>query len=150
MPKGDTPTFKQKLFAQKYVELKGKGTDAAMQVYDVKKRATAKSLAHQNLDKPIVQEEIKKILQSVGLTMTNAGEYLKTAISSGLGEKATNSDSLRGLDMLFKMHNAYPATKSLKLSYSRQEQTLSKDFTELTAELRKMNEATSTLLSEAT
>lgn len=148
MPKGDKPTYKQKLFAQKYVELKGNGTRAVMAVYDSKNPQSAKALAHQNLDKPVVQEEIRKVLQSVGLTMTNAGEYLKTAISSGLGEKATNSDSLRGLDMLFKLHNAYPATKSLKLSYSRQEQTLSKDFTELTAELRKMNEATSTLLNE--
>ena len=141
------PTFKQAQFAREYVKRGGKGTEAAMTVYDTTSRGAAKSIGYQNLQKPVVQQEIKRILTKAGLSPENATDFLKKAIESGLGEKATNSDALRGIDMVLKLHNAYPANKTVKLSYSKQEQVMSKDFQKLQDDLQQLNEATQRLLS---
>ena len=141
------PTFKQAQFAREYVKKAGKGVDAAIAVYDTTSRTVAKSISHDNLQKPVVQQEIKKILTQAGLTTDHVADFLKKAIESGLGEKATNSDSLRGIDMVLKLYNAYPANKTLKLSYSKQEQVMSKDFQKLQDDLQQLNEATQRLLS---
>lgn len=145
--KGDTPTFKQKMFARKYVQLKGKGTQAAMETYDVKKRATAKALAHQNLNKPVVQQEIKKIMESSGMSLSDLGKDLREVIDQGLQSgKASLSDALGGLREAYKLHNAYPAARSLKLVYSRQEQVASKDLQKVVDDLKTITKRANSLI----
>ncbi len=51
-------TLKQKLFIKKYFEF-GNATEAAMQVYNVKKRSTAAQIAYENLRKHDVISEIE-------------------------------------------------------------------------------------------
>lgn len=147
MRKGDRLTIKQKMFAHKYVE-KRNGTQAALEVYNSKSRRNAKLISTRLMKKPLIQAEIKSILDQVGLTAEHSGKYLKDAIVQGLESgKATVGDSLRGLDMVFKLSNAYPASKSIKMSYSRVDQTVSKDMKEVAETLKKLNEATSRLLA---
>ncbi len=142
-----TPTFKQRQFAREYVRNNGNGVKAALATYDTTYEA-AKSISHQNLRKPAVQTEIKKIMDDSGLSLNDVGEKVHNAIEQGLQSgKATVDTALRGLDMVLKLHNAYPASKSIKMSYSRVDQTVSKDMKEVAETLKKLNEATSRLLA---
>lgn len=142
------PTFKQMRFAQEYVKNGGKGKKAALAVYDANPQS-AEGIARQNLDKPIVQQEIKKLLDKAGLSLDSVSDKLRTAIDIGLNSgKASVDTALRGLDMALKLQNAYPATKSIKLSYSRKEQVVSKDIREVAENLKKLTASASDLLSD--
>lgn len=63
------PTYKQKLFAQKYIEYKGNGTKAALAVYNTSTVQTAQVMASENLLKPIVINEIQKLMIQKGITI---------------------------------------------------------------------------------
>ncbi len=60
-------TRKQLKFANSYIET-GNATEAAMQVYKPKNRATARSIGSENLTKPNIQKAIKDELSENGLS----------------------------------------------------------------------------------
>lgn len=60
-------TAKQAKFAKEYLET-GNATEAAMQVYKPKKRATARAIGSENLTKPNIQRTINDALEAQGLT----------------------------------------------------------------------------------
>lgn len=128
-------TVKQRLFVKKYVENKGNGTKAALDAYDVKNYNTAHSLAIDNLQKPTIQRAIELALERVGLSDESISEMLRDATVSGIGVKATNKDSLRGIDMILKLKGAYPDKKSYQFSYSVKQQLSSLSHEELKKEL---------------
>ncbi len=59
-------TTKQKKFTASYLET-GNATEAAMQVYKPKKRATARAIGSENLTKPNIQRTIQEALVENGL-----------------------------------------------------------------------------------
>lgn len=61
--------------------------------------SSSTSYAYQLLRK----DKIKKALDRAGLSDAALAKFLKKGIKSGLGVKATNSDSLRGLEILAKI-----------------------------------------------
>lgn len=125
-----TPTFKQSLFAKEYVKNKGNATQAALKVYDADYK-NAHTIAMQNIQKPIVQEEIKKEMAKAGLNYETSSNYLKEAIEQGIKSgKATVDTSLRALDMFFKLSNAYPDKIKKSISYSIRDQVVSKNYSE--------------------
>ncbi len=138
-------TLKQKLFVKKYIEKNGNGTAAALEVYDVKNANVAHSIASENLRKPTIQKKIREALEATGLTPESIAEYLKRAIVSGLGNKSTNSDSLRGLDLYAKLTGAYDR-QDIEQSYKL---TLSKlNSKELKMELEKVTIQSSSLIND--
>lgn len=75
------------------------------------------------LKKDIIQDEIKSVLDKAGLTDEYIAEGLKVAVEKGLSsERHTLSDGLRGIEMIAKLKDKFPAerkqieTKSLHLS----------------------------------
>lgn len=48
-------------------------------------------------------ERIMKALEDAGLTDERIADVLNKAIDAGLGEKATNSDALKGIEMVAKL-----------------------------------------------
>lgn len=60
-------TIKQKKFAESYLNT-GNATEAAMQVYKPKSRATARVIGSENLTKPNIQRSIHEALEAQGLT----------------------------------------------------------------------------------
>ncbi len=60
-------TAKQAKFAKEYLDT-GNATEAAMQVYKPKKRATARAIGSENLTKPNIQRTINEALEAQGLT----------------------------------------------------------------------------------
>ncbi len=99
-------TIKQEMFVKKYIET-GSGTESAAQVYDVKNRNVAAATASRLLRNVNIQQKIREALEATGLTPESISEYLKKAIVSGLGQKATNSDSLRGIDLYARLTGGY-------------------------------------------
>lgn len=138
-------TIKQKLFARTYVKT-GNATKAAMTVYDTKRRVNAKQIGARLLKKEVVQQEIKAVLMKAGLTLDQGADYLHTAITRGLEGKATVGDALRGLDMAFKLHGSYPASRSIKLAYTKHEQVASKDLQQTVNDLKKITERATSLI----
>ena len=102
-------TLKQKLFAENYVANRGNATQAAVDAGYGERSATM--IGSTNLRKPIIQDAIQDALVKSGLSVDEASKKLGRAIHYGMGEKPTNSDALRGLDMVFKLHGAYPDKK---------------------------------------
>ncbi len=101
-------TFKQKMFAHEYVASKGNGQQSALKVYDVKSAKVAQSIASENLSKPIVAEEIQRGFEKAGLSKEKVFEKFTEATLAGIGEKAKNSDSIKGFETLFKLFNWFP------------------------------------------
>ena len=97
------PTFKQKAFAKAYVENKGNGTKAALEAYNPKNPETANAIASENLHKPIVRQEINRVLREQGVTVKRA--------AAAVGDNLDNEDQrtrLRAADMTLKLLDVYP------------------------------------------
>lgn len=148
MPRLKRASLKQKLFAKKYVDTMGNAQQAALEVYDVKSKVNAGSVGKQNLLKPQVQEEIKKILIRKGINLDDMTLDLKDAIKLNLSEgkpsMAVGADLLK---FAYKLHDVIPGNKSLNLNYSKKE-IINKDYDEIKNELVKLNEMTKKLIDD--
>lgn len=143
-----TPTLKQKLFAAAYVKHKGNASKAALEVYDVKKEHSS-NLGHQLIEKPVVQEEIAKQLDAVGLDLETLHKKSLSAINDNLKYgKYSQSAGISHLQFLYKLHNAVPVSKKMTMNLSLRDQMPSQDFNDLKKSLEKMNETTQALLKE--
>lgn len=106
-------TLKQKRFAKEYVKTKGNKTQAVINAgYDVKNRDVAAQIGVENMNKPKIQQEIKRQLDNAGLTDTKIFEGLEKIINEGSGNEPTASDALRGIDMVLKLKDYYPSKKT--------------------------------------
>lgn len=108
-------TVKQRGFIKRFVENGGNGTQAAMDIYDVKNYNTAHSIASDNLQKGTIRKSIELALERAGLSEDYISELLREATVAGLGQKATNSDTLRGIEMMLKLKDAFPTQKTAHL-----------------------------------
>lgn len=142
-------TLKQRLFVKKYIENNGNATQAVLDTYDVKNKHTAESIGSENLRKPEVQREIGLALESAGLSNDYISELLRDATTAGLGVKATNSDSLRGLDIILKLKGVYPQ-QIKKTAHLRIDMTdnANKNYTELIREAERLTQTTQELLAD--
>ncbi len=70
-------SLKQNKFTSKYLET-GNATEATMQVYKPKNRATARAIGSENLTKPNIRQSIHEALEAQGLTNEHlAGKIAK-------------------------------------------------------------------------
>ncbi len=141
-------TFKQKNFAKEYVKNNGNATQAVMKSYNIKDRSIAQPVGSENLLKPIVKEEIESILNSEGLSNREITKSLRTNIEAGLGQKATASDSLRGIEMALKLQGAFPATKSAHLNIDISERYKDSSYKDILTELKNTRQTTERLLTD--
>jgi len=98
-----TPTFKQKAFAEEYVRNKGNGTKAALKAYNPKSESVANAIASENLHKPMVRQEINRVLREQGVTVKRA--------AAAVGDNLDNEDQntrLRAADMSLRLLDVYP------------------------------------------
>ena len=142
-------TLKQKQFVKKYIQNGGNGTQAAMVVYNAKNYNTAHAIASENLQKPTIQREIEDTFERAGLSDEYIFELLRDATTAGLGKKATNSDSLRGIDMMLKLKGSYPQ-QIKKTAHWRfnMRQDINKSYTELINEAERLTKTTQELLTD--
>ena len=146
-------TIKQKQFVKRYIENGGNGTQAAMDVYNAKNYNTAHAIAVDNLQKPTIRREIEQAMEAKGLTNEYISELLKEATVAGLGQKATNSDTLRGLELMLRVKDAFPSkvqkTAHLRIDYKQEKEELMKmSAKELELELKNTLERTKELMDD--
>lgn len=137
-------TIKQGQFVKKLIET-GNGTIAAMDTYDVKSSKVARVIASQNLTKLNVRQAIERSLEAKGLTPDFVMDQLKDAMMAGKGIKATNSDTLRAIDIYARITGAYES-HPVQQTYESRLKKLS--IKELTIELEKTKSNTTRLLEE--
>ncbi len=101
-------TLKQKTFVKRYLQNGGNGTRAVLDSYNVKNKHTAESIASENLRKPEVKRSIEIAMEANGLDDVYISELLREATVAGIGQRASNSDSLRGIEMMFRLKGAFP------------------------------------------
>jgi phage terminase small subunit len=142
------PTYKQKRFVAEYIRTNGNGTEAAMRSYNVKSRNIAKNISHENIEKPVVQNEIQEALKRSKLTPDYVMDKLHDAVNSGLGVQAKNSDSIKGIDLLLKLYNAYPGKQSISKNISLRYSMSLKTTSEAMAKLTQLSQNSASLLSE--
>lgn len=142
------PTFKQKRFIAEYVKNNGNGTKAVMKVYNVKDRINAKAIAHQNLEKEVVQNGIQEALKRSKLTPDYVMDSLHETIDSSIGIKAKNADAIKGIDLLLKLYNAYPQKATIHKSMSVKYDLTNKNIIEAQEKLSLLADTTASLLAE--
>ena len=98
------PTFKQKAFSQEYVKNKGNGTRAALEVYDTEDYGTANQIAIGNLQNPIVNQEINRILKKSGVTLKRAAR----ATADGLDEDQKIEVRMSAARDTYRLLDVYP------------------------------------------
>lgn len=143
-------TLKQKTFVKSYLQNGGNGTQAVLDSYSVKNRHVAESIAYENLRKPEVRRGIEIAMEANGLTDSYVSELLREATVSGIGQKASNSDSLRGIEMMLRLKDAFPdkiqKSAHLRIDYKKKIQNMS--YEDTSNELKALQEKTKRLLED--
>lgn len=111
---------KQRKFIKEYVKTGNASQSVVNAGYKAKNPEVSASQLLRNTN---IQDEIKTVLDKAGLTDEYIAEGLKTAVEKGLSsDRHTLSDGLRGIEMIAKLKDKFPAerkqieTKSLHLS----------------------------------
>ncbi len=66
------PTLKMQRFAKAYVENGGNATQATLKSYGTGLYASARPIGSENLTKPIIRQEINRVLGESGVTLKRA------------------------------------------------------------------------------
>jgi len=103
-----TLTKKQRGFVNDKADGKP-GVIAALNHYDTKDYMTANAIAVENLQKPLIQEELKKL----GFDSNNAKQVVAHILND---EEAEHRDRLKAADMVFSVDGTYAATKTQALN----------------------------------
>jgi phage terminase small subunit len=101
---GKRLTLKQYRFVKNYISGGLNATKATiLSGYNVSSYDSAKSIGYQNIRKLHLREAIVSELDEQGLTIENLVALLKAIIRSGAGVQATNSDSVKGLELVERL-----------------------------------------------
>ncbi len=123
------PTLKQQRFVKAYAANGGNATQAALSSYDTENNATARAIGSENLTKPIIRQELARVLKESGVTLKRAA----VAISDGLDSDKGNV-RLRAADMTLKLLDAYPRRRVTDPRHAHLHLSLLKGLEELPEE----------------
>ncbi|MFA6069765.1 MAG: terminase small subunit [Janthinobacterium sp.] len=122
---GTPLTIKQTKFIKEVIK-SGNAIQAVKRVYDVKNDNTARAIAHDNLDKSYIKKSIQEHLQDAGYNPADSIALLQKNERSGVGVKATASDSIRASELLLKLAGMV-VDRSSHLNVNMDVSTLTKD-----------------------
>lgn len=101
-------TKKQRKFVNEYADT-GHGTNSALAAYDTDDIDTAAVIAVENLGKPKIQEELKKL----GFDSNNAKRVVGEILND---EEQQARDRLNAADKIFKVHGDYAPEKHVNVN----------------------------------
>ena len=110
-------TIKQRKYVKEYVANGGNGTQAVLNSHDYKSTKAASVMSSTLLKKDKINKSIESILNRVGLDLESISSPLETIIHSPIKD-VKPADTLRALDMAYKLHNAYPPSKNISARFS--------------------------------
>jgi len=140
-------TTKEEVFGKEYIRHLNKG-------YDMSKAAKkAAAIAYKNshavktkyvyevLGRDRVQKYINKLLDKGGFSDEAIARDLRTLVTRGLQSDRTSlSDAARGLDMVLKLKDRYPASKVQSSSLRVNADLMGKSHRDLDKELKSLEE----------
>lgn len=141
---GQLLTPKEGKWVKKYME-SGNGTEAALEVYDVKSKANAESISKQLKKKPRIQLALRKAFEDEGITPAYIANKLKSIIDEGAGVKATSRDANTSMKLWGEFTDAFGKVES-ETTYKKTLRELPTG--ELVKELEVRQVVSSSLLSE--
>lgn len=144
VPKVKELTIKERKFVTEYLK-SGNATDAVLRSYNVKSKKNASKFAHEIKVKPHIKSAIDKALRHADLTPTTIANTLKKAINAGVGIRATNSDTLRGIDLYAKLTGAY---ERMDIEVDPKQAVRKLDHDTLVNELRRRRDIGDTVFSD--
>ena len=100
-------TTRQKSFV-KHIASGNNATKSAELAGYSKKSARFK--ASKLLTNDNILQQLEELFAKAGLSDEQLIDRLKTSIDAGLGQKANNSDAIKGLKMAFELKNRFPST----------------------------------------
>lgn len=103
-------TTKQKAFAEEYIRNGGNGTQAALKTYETEDYQTASSISKDNLQKPLILEELIKTARRLGVTE----EKIVSPVIDALDSQDLDM-RLKGHDRMIKMLNGKDNGLSLNI-----------------------------------
>ena len=123
MPRLKRLSLKQRGFCKTFVENKGNATEAALANYDCSNRKMATVLGSLNLDKPMIKNEIERLMEDKQITdsvmMDKLKEGLNANVVASFQGEATESNipdhdkRFKWWDAAAKIKNLYPATETI-------------------------------------
>lgn len=144
-------TFKDKVIEQIRTKGATNGTEAAMQVYDVKDRSVAGGIASENLQKPQIRKSIEEELNAKGLSreklMENIGKIADNQIKPD--QKVSPETILKSNIELLKLIGAYPKSGGGGIQVNIQQNLGGLGYSEAKQEFESMNDEAQTFINEA-
>jgi hypothetical protein len=130
--------FKNKILEQIATTGTPNATQAAMDVYDVKNRATANAIAGDKLQKASIQEEIQKALENNGLSVELAAKEIGT-IAQAQPRFITGDQKLKANIEILKLLGAYPGKNQGKKTINFNQTVVNLSFDEAKQKLEELN-----------
>jgi len=139
-------TIKRKKYVKEYAET-GNGTQSAMNSFNFKDKRTASNYSVELLKKPLVKKSIEAILNKSGLDLESISSPLQSIIHAPVKD-VKPSDTLRALDMAYKLHNAYPPSKSLSARFNITKKYEDMKYDDVLKELETIRHKTNKLMND--
>lgn len=127
----DRLTKKQRIFVNEYADT-GNGTRAALEAYDTDDEDVAAVIAVENLGKPKIQEELRKL----GFDSNNAKRVVSNILND---ETAEAKDRLKASEIIFKVHGDFAPEKHVNVNV---EVEATEEIKELTNKLNEIHRGT--------
>lgn len=100
-------TTRQKSFVKHIASGNNATKSAELAGYSKK---SARFTASKLLTNDNILQQLEELFAQAGLSDEQLIDRLKTSIDAGLGQKANNSDAIKGLKMAFELKNRFPST----------------------------------------
>lgn len=126
-PKKKRLSYKEKGFAKDIADGKN-GTQAILANYDTKDPKVASVMAVENLRKPRIQEELKKL----GFDSDNAKSVVAEILNKPFAE---DRDRLKAAGMIFEVNGDYAPEKSITVNFQADEEALKEIISSLRAKI---------------
>jgi len=125
-------SVKQRKFVSNYLRTSNQ-TQSALQAYDTNSLGSAKKIAHDNMDNPMIIEAIDQALLKNGVTLETQTDRLKEIANDWQPDKISSDTVLKANIELLKLLKAYPNLVKRTESRSIKINLNSKDYKELLA-----------------
>ena len=141
-------TIKEKKYITEYVKNNGNGTQAAINAFNHKNVQSAGVMSTRLLKKDKVKKGIEEILNRSGLDLQSISSPLQSIVHSEIKD-VKPADILRALDMTYKLHNAYPASKSISARFNITKKYEDMKYQDVITELDTIRLKTNKLLNDS-
>ena len=142
-------TLKELKFTNEYIKNGGNGTQAVLNSYDTTNKASAATIAKENLNNPFIRERIEEAFRELNQTPKKLLDNLRYIAEQRPEPDKVSADAMikANVEML-KIMGAYPGTKHTNLNLSLKGKITGMKFQDAKQELESMRSVNNDLVGE--